>query len=440
MALIRCTECGHEISDKAPVCPKCGCPVQQNADIYNQQTNLEPSSRNNKKMYVMVLTLGTLLLIPLLGGSYYFYQKNRSSELNSNLYEGKSIVGQNNNVSAGDTISKNYKFPQSRSEDVDCHIPKQLLDIEDQFSDTRLKELHRRTVKRCINVNSAWNDFSKLVSSEGKQMLLDYIFAADGVRFEEKNNNYECLYDQKEWEQVCTAMLEYYLKSSHRSLPTSHPARFRTVEKVIEDLAKKSESAYGFEYDYQYVESNEDDRKLNRYLCLWLTRDIYAKAPQSALAALQDEWNAWEKLRDCLLTTCADELTCTQWGGNTPAGSFYHNAVSQSQKKVDDFRKASIKRFSAIIGAGNFNEHAADQPTISNPQELLNTFKGYFADSDFEGDDWTINEVTENTKATIAAYEQFEVCQKRVEEALPENMRAAYAKETRAYLNLIDFE
>lgn len=27
MALIKCTECGKEISDKATVCPNCGCPV-----------------------------------------------------------------------------------------------------------------------------------------------------------------------------------------------------------------------------------------------------------------------------------------------------------------------------------------------------------------------------------------------------------------------------
>ena len=27
MALIKCSECGREISDKASSCPHCGCPV-----------------------------------------------------------------------------------------------------------------------------------------------------------------------------------------------------------------------------------------------------------------------------------------------------------------------------------------------------------------------------------------------------------------------------
>ena len=29
MALIKCSECGREISDKAVSCPGCGCPVSE---------------------------------------------------------------------------------------------------------------------------------------------------------------------------------------------------------------------------------------------------------------------------------------------------------------------------------------------------------------------------------------------------------------------------
>ena len=31
MALINCSECGYEFSDKAPACPKCGCPNDSEA-------------------------------------------------------------------------------------------------------------------------------------------------------------------------------------------------------------------------------------------------------------------------------------------------------------------------------------------------------------------------------------------------------------------------
>ena len=36
MALIKCSECGREISDKAPACPGCGNPVQRQINIQDQ--------------------------------------------------------------------------------------------------------------------------------------------------------------------------------------------------------------------------------------------------------------------------------------------------------------------------------------------------------------------------------------------------------------------
>lgn len=29
MALIKCSECGCEVSDKAVACPNCGCPIEE---------------------------------------------------------------------------------------------------------------------------------------------------------------------------------------------------------------------------------------------------------------------------------------------------------------------------------------------------------------------------------------------------------------------------
>ena len=33
MALIKCSECGREVSDKAPACPQCGAPIDSGKDI-----------------------------------------------------------------------------------------------------------------------------------------------------------------------------------------------------------------------------------------------------------------------------------------------------------------------------------------------------------------------------------------------------------------------
>ena len=37
MALIKCNECGHMISDKATKCPKCGCPTTKRSEPHIPQ-------------------------------------------------------------------------------------------------------------------------------------------------------------------------------------------------------------------------------------------------------------------------------------------------------------------------------------------------------------------------------------------------------------------
>lgn len=42
MALIKCKECGHEVSDKASACPNCGCPLEKES-ICNECGQLVPN-------------------------------------------------------------------------------------------------------------------------------------------------------------------------------------------------------------------------------------------------------------------------------------------------------------------------------------------------------------------------------------------------------------
>ncbi|MBP3469718.1 MAG: zinc-ribbon domain-containing protein [Lachnospiraceae bacterium] len=43
MSLIKCKECGKEISDQASSCPHCGCPINPNAQSINVNMNNGPS-------------------------------------------------------------------------------------------------------------------------------------------------------------------------------------------------------------------------------------------------------------------------------------------------------------------------------------------------------------------------------------------------------------
>ena len=45
MALIKCEECGHEISDRAASCPKCGCPVVKEVECTECGHLLDPNDK-----------------------------------------------------------------------------------------------------------------------------------------------------------------------------------------------------------------------------------------------------------------------------------------------------------------------------------------------------------------------------------------------------------
>lgn len=45
MALIKCTECGHMVSDKASMCPNCGCPIESLSEAQEEMMDEEPKKR-----------------------------------------------------------------------------------------------------------------------------------------------------------------------------------------------------------------------------------------------------------------------------------------------------------------------------------------------------------------------------------------------------------
>lgn len=57
MALIKCQECGKEISDKAEVCPHCGNPINQEAQTINATEKTTKKSSKNVKAIIAVVAI-----------------------------------------------------------------------------------------------------------------------------------------------------------------------------------------------------------------------------------------------------------------------------------------------------------------------------------------------------------------------------------------------
>lgn len=70
MALIKCNECGHEVSDRASMCPNCGCPIESLGAAQEDVMYEEPKK---KKGWIWALIVVLLCLIG--GGGYYAYTK-----------------------------------------------------------------------------------------------------------------------------------------------------------------------------------------------------------------------------------------------------------------------------------------------------------------------------------------------------------------------------
>ena len=94
MALIKCTECGHEVSDRASACPNCGCPIEKGncciecgqpiPDGVNECPNCGCPTQDNlthdfesakKSKNGLIWLISILALSVLLGGGYYLFDK-----------------------------------------------------------------------------------------------------------------------------------------------------------------------------------------------------------------------------------------------------------------------------------------------------------------------------------------------------------------------------
>lgn len=92
MTMIKCPECGHDVSDKAPRCPHCGIEIAGKVNV-EKPSNVdveptaqpEPPKKNNKNRYVIVSLIIVILI--LCGGGYYWYGNMKGNDKETTEYE-----------------------------------------------------------------------------------------------------------------------------------------------------------------------------------------------------------------------------------------------------------------------------------------------------------------------------------------------------------------
>lgn len=69
MSLIKCPECGNEISEKATVCPNCGFPISNvNKEQINQSTDIHLNKKKNKVAFRIGMVILALFVFGLVVG------------------------------------------------------------------------------------------------------------------------------------------------------------------------------------------------------------------------------------------------------------------------------------------------------------------------------------------------------------------------------------
>lgn len=110
MALFNCPECGKEISDKAGVCPRCGCPMVKgnvsteatNSTKIIEQHNTKPIKKNKKLSFIIVGGMIMVVLIAII--IFSLAGKENGKEQTGGIIgttDGKELIGGISDVTDG---------------------------------------------------------------------------------------------------------------------------------------------------------------------------------------------------------------------------------------------------------------------------------------------------------------------------------------------------
>ncbi len=214
--LIKCPECGHEVSDKAPVCPNCG--VRLNAK----------KGKSNTPVYIAI----ALLVAVIIGAIFYFY------------------------TSAGN--DKETAAYESAMSSDDITLMQQFLDT---YNDA--PQAHRDSVQARITMFNTelreWNDVVISNSRAALQQFLDEHPASSHAKEAVR------MIDSIDWASAVSAATPEALKSYIEGHPNGNYVdeandRIRNINATVVQPEEKQMLGSLFRNFFQSINSKDEDR------------------------------------------------------------------------------------------------------------------------------------------------------------------------------------
>lgn len=96
MALTKCSECGREISDKAPACPSCGNPINKQDQAQQGQQKVVVIEQTSKTWKAIQLIFGLLFWVGIFMAFSHLGSKNEAdieTMAMGNFFIGLGLIG-----------------------------------------------------------------------------------------------------------------------------------------------------------------------------------------------------------------------------------------------------------------------------------------------------------------------------------------------------------
>ena len=172
MALIKCSECGADVSEKALQCPKCGCPIEISIDERKSKKQEQLKKNAVKIVVALFIVLLFSIIIIIIGKDVGYYEDYKWGMNYQTVLEklGKEAIG--------DDVKKNISIMQTDYRDIEGNTALFLFDCTDDYlqkitifisiDDTSSNDLKESYIK----------EFDKLYGENTEETAIAYVWKA----------------------------------------------------------------------------------------------------------------------------------------------------------------------------------------------------------------------------------------------------------------------